>query len=154
VPAHEKAAEMAPDNPTILLDLAMSLVRWRRDAARAREFWEQAKTHALSDTLETFARMIEGMIAVESGEAENARNCLEQSIEELKPLRHATPLIGAGIDRAYAYLAIACAESGELAAAKKYYRRCKPRLRALGSNDLLNRCEAALGLKPTKETAA
>jgi tetratricopeptide (TPR) repeat protein len=135
VPAQEKAAEMAPDNPTVLLDLARKLL-------------QQARTHALSDVLAIFAELIEGMIELESGNPSQARYLFDKALAALAPFRNATPLIGAAIDRTYAYLALAYAALGDVDQAAQYYRRAEPRLRALKSNDLIDRCEAALQLKP------
>ncbi len=144
VPAQEKALELAPDNPTVLLDLAMSLVRWRGDAARARDLLRQARTHALSDVLEVFSYAIEGMIELEDGNPAQARSLLEQTLDALTPFRHATPLIGSAIDRTCAYLALACAAAGDGKQAAGYYRRAEPRLHALRSTDLIVRCQQAL----------
>ncbi len=140
----EKAFELASDNPTVLLDLATSVIRWQRDAERARQLLEQARTHVLSDVLEIFAKMLEGMIDLESGDPARAQMHFEDTLAALFPLRNATPLIGAAIDRTYAYLCLACAAQDELRAARRHFHRAEPRLRALGSFDLLQRCEAAL----------
>jgi tetratricopeptide (TPR) repeat protein len=148
VPAAEKAAELAPDNPTVLLDLAMALVRYRQDAVRARKLLLQARTHALSDVLAIFADLIEGMIELESGNPSQARHLFDKTLSALAPFRNATPLIGAAIDRTYACLALAYAATGDRDQAERYYRRAEPRLRALKSHDLIDRCESALELKP------
>jgi tetratricopeptide (TPR) repeat protein len=148
VPANEKAAELAPDNPTVLLDLAMALVRYRQDAVRARKLLQQARTHALSDVLVIFAEVIEGMIELESGNPSQARYLFDKSLAALAPFRNATPLIGAAIDRTYGYLCLAYAAMGDRDQALQYYRRAEPRMRALRSDDLIDRCEAALQLKP------
>lgn len=140
----EKAFELASDNPTVLLDLATSVIRWQRDAERARQLLEQARTHVLSDVLEIFAKMLEGMIDLESGDPARAQMHFEDTLAALFPLRNATPLIGAAIDRTYAYLCLACAAQDELRAARRHFHRAEPRLRAVGSFDLLQRCEAAL----------
>jgi tetratricopeptide (TPR) repeat protein len=144
IPAHEKAAELAPDNPTVLLDLAMALVRYQRESERPRKLVQQARTHALSDVLAIFADMIEGMIEVEAGNPAQARDLLEKSLSALAPFQSASPLIGAGIDRIHAYLALAHAGLGDHRRAAEHYRRAKPRLKALKSTDLIDRCEAAL----------
>jgi tetratricopeptide (TPR) repeat protein len=147
VPAAEKAAELAPDNPTVLLDLAMALVRYRQDAERARKLLKQARTHALSDVLAVFADVIEGMIELELGNPSQARYLFDKALAALTPFQNATPLIGAAIDRTYAYLALAHAAMGDRDQATRYSRRAEPRLRALKSNDLIDRCETALQLK-------
>jgi len=141
----EKAVEHAPDNPTVLLDLAMALLRYRRDAARARPLMERARTHEISDLLAPFVLMAEGVLALEENRPERARELLEESARRAEPLRHTTALMGSAIDRIHTYLTLACAATGDLAAAEEHYRIAEPRLRAFDTQDLIDRCQAALG---------
>ena len=57
----------------------------------------------------------------------------------------ATPLMGAAVARNHAYLALATAALGDRKLAERHLRRALPRLRALGQDDLVERCEAAVG---------
>jgi tetratricopeptide (TPR) repeat protein len=141
----EKAVEHAPDNPTVLLDLAMALLRYRRDAARARPLLERARTHEIGDVLAPFVLMAEGILALEENRPEKARELLEESARLAEPLRHSTALMGAAIDRIHTYLTLACAAAGDLPAAERHFRLAEPRLRAFETNDLIERCQAALG---------
>jgi tetratricopeptide (TPR) repeat protein len=141
----EKAVEHAPDNVTVLLDLAMSLLRYRRDAARARPLLEQALQHEISDMLRPFVFMVEGVLALEEGQSDRARPLLEESLKQAERFRHTTPLMGAAIDRIHTYLTLACAAQGDKTTAEKHFRIAEPRLRAFEANDLLERCRSALG---------
>lgn len=141
----ERAAEHAPDNPTVLLDLAMFLLRYRRDTARARELLERARSHEVSDLVHPFLLMAEGVVALEEGRPQAARELLEESARLAAPFRHTTALMGTAIDRIHTYLTLACAAAGDHAAAEAHYRIAEPRLRALETTDLIDRCEAALG---------
>ena len=141
----EKAVEHAPDNPTVLIDLAMSLLRYRRDAARARPLLERARAHEISDLLAPFVLMAEGVLALEEGRPEKARELLEDSARRAEPFRHTTALMGAAIDRIHTYLTLACAATGDPAAAEAHYQIAEPRLRAFETTDLIERCQAALG---------
>lgn len=141
----EKAVEHAPDNPTVLLDLAMSLLRYRRDTARALPLLERARAHEISDLIHPFLLMAEGVLALEEGRPEAARGLLEEAARLAEPLRHTTALMGTAIDRIHTYLTLACAAVGDQAAAEAHYRIAEPRLRAFQTNDLIERCELALG---------
>jgi tetratricopeptide (TPR) repeat protein len=141
----EKAVEHAPENPTVLIDLAMARLRYRRDAAGARPLLERARAHEISDLLAPFLIMVEGVLAVEENRPEKARELLEESARLAEPLRHMTALMGAAIDRIHTYLTLACAAAGDLPAAEGHFRMAEPRLRAFETTDLLERCQAALG---------
>jgi hypothetical protein len=141
----EKAVEHAPDNVTVLIDLAMSLLRYRRDALRARALLDRAREHAISDVLRPFLIMAEGVLALEEKHPERARPLLEQAIAEAQRFRYASPLVGSAIDRMHTYLALACAVLGDHAAADEHYRIAEPRLRAFDATDMIERCEAVLG---------
>jgi tetratricopeptide (TPR) repeat protein len=51
VAAQEKAGQLAAENPTVLLDLAMALLRYKKDDQRAANLIQQAKSHAISDVM-------------------------------------------------------------------------------------------------------
>ncbi|HKB05825.1 MAG TPA: hypothetical protein VKD90_26755 [Gemmataceae bacterium] len=141
----QKALEHAPDNVTVLIDLAMSLLRYRRDTAAARALLDRARQHAISDVIAPFLALAEGVLALEEKRPERARPLLERSLDLALPLRHTTALMGAAIDRIHTYLCLACAAGGDLPAAEAHFRTAEPRLRAFAANDLFERCQAALG---------
>ena len=89
--------------------------------------------------------MAEGVLALEEGRPEAARELLEEAARLAEPLRHTTALMGTAIDRIHTYLTLACAATGDHAAAEAHYRIAEPRLRAFRRTDLIDRCQAALG---------
>jgi tetratricopeptide (TPR) repeat protein len=141
----EKAVEHAPDNVTVLIDLAMSLLRYRRDAEHAGPLLERAHEHAVSDVLRPFLIAADGVLALEQKRPDRARPLLEEALKEAERFRNASPLVGSAIDRIHVYLALTYAALGDHFAAAEHYRIAEPRLRAFDATDMLERCEAALG---------
>lgn len=141
----DKALELAPDNATLLVDKAMTLLRYQMEIPRARQLLVQARSHALSDVLSPAADAVEGMLLLEEGHPHEAREKLAAALAGLDRFRAATPLIGALQDRFRAYLALALAAIGERAEAERQFRLAEPRLRALRRTELLARCERAIG---------
>jgi hypothetical protein len=146
VAAMQKAAELAPQEPVVLLDYATALIRRKRDPVRAREFLERAKKHAISDVIAYAVDQCQGMIALDEGHPSEARDLLNQAMDKVTKFRKSSALIGAAIDRIHAFLALANAAAGDHAAALEHYRIAEPRLRALRYDDLIQRCKAALGI--------
>ena len=89
--------------------------------------------------------MADGIVALEEGRPQAARELLEEAARLAEPLRHTTALMGTAIDRIHTYLTLACAAVGDHAAAEAHYRIAEPRLRAFQTTDLIERCELALG---------
>ncbi|MCR4410960.1 MAG: hypothetical protein NUV77_00880 [Thermoguttaceae bacterium] len=143
--AEERAAALAPDNPTVLVGLALTVLRFRRDTARARALLQEAKKHQISDVLAPFLEMTEGILAFEEGHAHQAVERLEKALAAATRFVHASPLVGAMIDRMHTYLALAYAGTRDYAAAQRHFAIAEPRLRALRSDDLLRRCRQVLG---------
>ena len=92
----EKAVEHAPDNPTVLLDLAMSRLRYRRDTARAGPCWNRPERTRSATCSARSCVMAEGVLALEEGRPENARELLDEAARLAEPLRHTTALMGRG----------------------------------------------------------
>jgi tetratricopeptide (TPR) repeat protein len=151
--AMEKSLEFAPENATLLIDMAESEVWLRHNSKRARELLDRARTHAISDLLQPFVINTEGLIQLEEGRAREARQLLEQAFEKAKVFRHASPLMEARLDRMHVPLVLACAAEGDLESAERHWRIAKPRLVAFKLDDDIARCEKALGLSPATLTA-
>jgi tetratricopeptide (TPR) repeat protein len=141
----EKAYESAPDNVTVLIDYAMGLLRYRRDAARARPLLEKAREHEISDLVRPFLIAAEGILALEEKRPQPARKLLEEALTLAEPFRRSSPLMGAALDRMHTYLALACAAAGDSAAAQEHYRVAEPRLLAFRAEDLIERCRHTIG---------
>ncbi len=142
--AAEKAVALAPDNATLLLNLALGLLLYRRNLERARELLKQIESHALSDILTPIFQMAQGILALEEGHPQQAKPRLEAAAAGLAPFRDASPLIGPIQDKLHAYLALVAAATGDAKAAQQHFRAAEPRLRALRADELLGRCQQAL----------
>jgi tetratricopeptide (TPR) repeat protein len=144
--AMEKALELAPENATLLVDKAHSEVWLRRNPQRARELLARARAHALSDLVQPWVFRTEGLIRLEEGKPREARALLDHAFQLQNKFRHASPLVGAELDKMHAALALACAAEGDIESARRHYRLARPRLLALKLDDVRLRCEKALGL--------
>lgn len=149
----EKAFELAPDNPTALLDMAYMLLRERRDVVRARHLLDQARRHVLNEVTGAGLAKAEGMLALEEGRASVAIDWLEKAKRELLPLYAANPLVRANFDQIDAYLALAYAACGDAQAATDHFLQAEPRLRALGCEPLLRRCEQVVQIPSPPRTS-
>jgi tetratricopeptide (TPR) repeat protein len=141
----EQALRLAPDNATVLMEAAKSEVWHRRNPRRARELLDRARQHALSDVLQPFAAYVEGLIYLEEGRPHEAQSFLGQAYQGASAFRHASPLVGAALDQMHAALALAAAGTGDLPAARRHFRLARPRLEALKQDQVIARCEQALG---------
>jgi tetratricopeptide (TPR) repeat protein len=140
IPCVERAAELAPGNATVLLDLVMALLRNRCDVPRAKRLLEECRSHALSDMLIPFVNATEGVLALEENNNQRAKELFTEANQQLSVYASASALIGASLDRIHAFLAIAESRLGNPEAARKHFQQAEPRLRALGTHDLLQRC--------------
>jgi tetratricopeptide (TPR) repeat protein len=150
VRAIEKAAEIAPEEPAVLIDYATSLVRRRRDARRARRVLDEALKHPISDVIAYAVDFCRGMIALEENQPFEAREWLNRAMDKVETFRNASPLMGSSRDRVHAFLALANAATGDHEAALRHFRIAEPRLVALRYDDVIERCEAALGLTASR----
>jgi tetratricopeptide (TPR) repeat protein len=139
----ERAASLAPDNATMQLDWALALLRRKRDVARAEEIVQRVKTHALSDIVMHFLHYAEGILALEKGKPYEARELLQQALAGQNSLTN--PVARRVCDILHAYLCLAEAGIGNYESARRHFDQATPRLKALREDDLLARCDAALG---------
>jgi tetratricopeptide (TPR) repeat protein len=146
--ALEHAGELAPDNPTVLLDLARSESHRGSNPQLAREFLTRARQHALSDLLAIFAVETEGRIFLQEGRPHEAIGRLKEALEKLSAFRFASPLIGGALDIIEADLALAYAAAGDMTAAHTHAAKALPRLRARDEDLRLDRLRKALGHLP------
>jgi tetratricopeptide (TPR) repeat protein len=145
IEALKSARAEAPDNPTLMLALAMSLVLFKRDTAQAKELLAEAKKHAIADILQYQITIIKGMIALEGGNAKEAKQDLERARREAAPIRHNEMFVR--VDGLIsAYLCLADSQLADYVAARQHYQRGEPILRALHFYDLISRCRLAAEL--------
>jgi tetratricopeptide (TPR) repeat protein len=143
----ELAVQLAPGDPTALLDLAGTLLRYRPDLPRVASLLDEVRGHAVSDMLAPILQMTDGQLYLEQGKAHQARRELEQGLERWHALGMDEQLVGPITDRGLTYLALACARLGDKTAAREHFRKAEPRLRALDHTDLLERCAQELRLE-------
>lgn len=127
-----------------MIGLANNLLHEKRDVDRARQLLEPAAQHPISDLAQSFLLMGEGIVAIDEGNARRATERLEDSLRRARPFARANPTSAATADVIEGWLALAKAMSGDLAAARRHFRRAEPRLRAKKMDKLLARCQAAL----------
>jgi tetratricopeptide (TPR) repeat protein len=142
----DKALDLAPENATVLIDAALMEVCRRHNPKRARELLARARKHVLSDTVKIFATYLEGLIALEEKRYSVAEPLLNEALAGLHAHRFASLLVGSVIDQSRAWSALVAAGLGDIAAAETRYRQAKPRLVALKLDELIERCEKAIGL--------
>lgn len=147
----ERAATLAPENAAVLLGLANRLLIHHRDTHRARLLIERARSHKLSDITIPLATVIEGVVAHEEGREQEAIRRLEDALSGLKRFPGVMALAGAVSTQIWTYLALAYASSGDKVTALRCFRTAEPRLRALRHDELLSRCQEALGLRAEEE---
>src|SRR4029077_1550622 len=61
IAAKEKALSLAPEYPSLLTGLALTLLRHRQERERARQLIQAARKHTLSDTLGFAVSLAEGL---------------------------------------------------------------------------------------------
>lgn len=139
--AMECCVKAAPENPTCLLDLAMTLVRVNGDMARAREMLHRAQAQTLAEPIQPFVKLAEGMIAVQTGDAATAVPLLEEALKRNELLERSNGYAGVINDRTRAYLALAYNLLGNHVSAVAYFRQAERRLQLVPTLwDLRDRC--------------
>jgi tetratricopeptide (TPR) repeat protein len=144
IPAAEHALQLAPDNATLLLDLALNIIYHDRDALRAKALLAEARTHAISDLLVPFVDELEGLIALEEGRLAEAQKLLSRALHSLNAKLASQPVFAPSVASLHGYLAIACARLGDAQAAEDHFAKAEPRLRARKLQPLIDRIEQAL----------
>jgi tetratricopeptide (TPR) repeat protein len=143
----ELAVKLAPGDPTMLLDLAGTLLRFQPDLPRIEKVLDEVRFHAVSDMLSPILEMTEGALKFEQGYPHEAKVKLESGLKRWLDLGLDEALTGPITDRGYMYLALACARLGDMTGAQAYYQLAAPRLKALNYDDLLERCNRELRLQ-------
>jgi tetratricopeptide (TPR) repeat protein len=144
IPAMEQAERLAPDNATVLLDLAVLVILIERDLPRAKALLAKAKSHAISDLLVPFAEEADGLVALEEDRPAEAHRLFSSAIRAVAPRVPSQPVFGTQVAILHAYLTIACAALGDESAARQHFAQAEPRLVARKLEPLLKRVEEAL----------
>lgn len=117
----ERALGLSPMNPTLLLELAVAVLRHRHDVRLGRELFECARACPIAEPIEYMVSLVEGIIAIHESRLTGAREMFNRAIDKLK-LNRANPLselVDAGIRLR---LATTCAKLRELDEAERQFR--------------------------------
>jgi tetratricopeptide (TPR) repeat protein len=132
VAVQERAVELAPDQPALLIDLAIALLRHKHDPRRAKELLDQAGTHAIVPIAFPFLCTAKGLLALERGDA---REAVDQFLEALKKA-HAclqdNAMTRFFIDQTHANLAVAYSRLLNSKLALRHFHLAGARLRERG----------------------
>jgi hypothetical protein len=120
------------------------LVAERGDLVRAQELLERAKTHAIPDLAWSGVTQVEGMLALEGGNAPRAIRLFDETLSLIEPNTKMIPTLALAEAGTRGYLALACAALGDRRRAEAELARAEPLLRANRRHRLLTRCQAAL----------
>ena len=143
--AMERAVELMPDNPDVLIDLAALVTVVRRDLPRAKQLLAEAGRHALADTTYPFYQAGHGLIALAENRPAVAVKCLEEAVSLVEPFLSGNPSVRYHLARLGGHLALAYAASGDREAARHEADRVRPVLRANRDATMLARLEDAVG---------
>ncbi|MCC6695333.1 MAG: hypothetical protein IT365_06865 [Candidatus Hydrogenedentes bacterium] len=136
---YQRAYESEPCNPTLMLELAMALLKNERDTARAMELIHSAEQQQLSDVLLLLLPHVKGLAALNWGNPGEAEQYFHTAEENLRPMAPAAAMVRLVMDVNRAYRAIALAELGRLREAEALFAMARPRLEALKSGRILDR---------------
>lgn len=145
IAAAEEAHREAPDNPTVVLDHALALLKAERDLPTAQRLIAQVEAEPHAEDLGMFLPLVKGIAALNGGRSVEAIAELLDCRDRLKPYLAAIPIIREADDTAMAYLAIAYAQIGEHQTAEALAKPARRRLTAFGDRRLLARLDAAVG---------
>lgn len=138
-----KALQEKP-TPTLYLDLANRLLRYRKDALQGRKALLEAEKSTLTDIAKPFHLRCHGILAYLEQDFPAAKKALEASLEIMERTRD-QPFRDGNISVARAYLACVLARLGETAASRKCLAQAREYLVATGETELLDECSRLAG---------
>jgi tetratricopeptide (TPR) repeat protein len=141
----QRARESAPAKSAITVLYAFNLLVIRRDIRQARQLLAEARRHVISDVLSPYVHALDGMLAVEDGRPQDGVELLATGFALVTPFVRANPSLLPQSARLEAHLALAQAANGDTAMAQKHFLRARPVLIAHREDDLIQRCEQAIG---------
>jgi tetratricopeptide (TPR) repeat protein len=136
-----QAAEALPDKADGWIDYAEILLR-AGEFEGARAAIERARPCELHAMALTFVSFVDGVLALEGGEAEQAVEKLGSAIEQMGA--HSDPVAEACQLYWTAFLVLALVEAGQRDAARERLESCQLYLRATEKHELLERCQRAV----------
>ena len=138
------AYEDAPENPTVQLDYAYSLLKYQENLPLAQQLITEAEQQHLSELLQHLLPYFKGVLALNLDQLREAEAYFRDCDSRLKPLAPSEPMLQLFADLNRAYLAITLASLGESEQAHQLYRKVEPRLIALDSTLLIDRYQQSI----------
>lgn len=142
---HRDAWEDAPDNPTVVLDYALALLKQERDTELALRLIGEIEDQPKADLLAMVLPLLHGMAALNTGRDNDAANRLKEAEKNLRPMAKGSALVRFLVDMARTYRAIALAGLGRDAEADRLFAVVRPRLVAMNYTRLIERFQSARG---------
>lgn len=142
---HRDAWEDAPENPTVVMDYALSLLKNEVDTALALRLIGEVENQPKADLLDMLLPMLHGMAALNQGHYEEALGHLRTTEQNLRGMARASALARLVLDMARSYHAVALAGLGRHSEADRLFSVVKPRLEALNYTRMIDRFEAVRG---------
>lgn len=142
---HRDAWEDAPENPTVAMDYALSLLKNEADTTLALRLIDEVDAQPKADLLTMLLPLLHGMAALNQGRAQEAMDHLKTAEQNLRGIARASALARLILDMARTYRAIAFALLGHNKEADQLFSVVKPRLEALNDTRTLARYTAARG---------
>lgn len=145
LPLAEKAHEIAPDSPVVMIDLALILLRLQRDLPRCKQLAELVRQEPLNELLRMYLKYLDAVIALEDNRPSQAEELMNEAFQLFQPMSQLSPLMGALQDRMHMYMALIQKRQGDVRNAAYHYRKAAPRMEAFQTTDYLQRCRRELG---------
>ena len=144
IDCHRQAYEEAPENPSVVLAYAETLLAQNRELDLALKLIAHGETLPLSDTLEMLLPFHNGLAALNGNHDAKALDLLRAADANLAPLAPTSAPVRKGLDLIQAYKGIALAKLGDTTEARQCFDAARPRLEALNDTQLVKRIEEAL----------
>lgn len=142
---HRDAWEDAPENPTVVMDYALALLKNEADTEQALRLIEEAEAQPKADLLNMLLPLLRGMAALNQGRPEEATGHLRTAERNLRDLARASALARLVLDMARSYHAVALAALGREREADRLFSVVKPRLVALNYTRMIERYASVRG---------
>jgi len=142
---HRDAWEDAPDNPTVVLDYALALLKYEKDTELALRLIGEIESQPKADLLVMVLPLLHGMAALNMGRYDDAPARLLEAEKKLRPMAKGSALVRFLVDIARSYRAIALARLARGAEADRLFAVVRPRLEALNYTSLVERFHEARG---------
>lgn len=142
----EQFTKTHPDNPLGWLTMIDALTGPLNRPAEARACLNQLRKLPMSPELQAGTRSAEAGLLLAEGNYIKAKPLLEEGLRYLEPTYKRMPISRLGESVLRGELSIASARTGDIAAARKYFRQAQRLLEIHKVEPLLSRCKRELGI--------